>query len=59
VGRNTTFGRLCLQRLFKGYSVKGEWEEPESDITVKEDVKIVIPRISAFSNDSDLQKTYL
>jgi hypothetical protein len=36
VGRNTTLGRLCLQRLFKGCSVEGGWKEPESDIAVKE-----------------------
>lgn len=37
VGRNTTLGRLCLLRPFKGCSVRAGWKEPESDIAVKED----------------------
>ena len=37
VGRNTTLGRLCLPRLFKGCSGRAGWKEPESDIAVKED----------------------
>jgi len=37
VGRNTTLGRLCLLRLFKGCGGRAGWKEPESDIAVKED----------------------
>jgi len=37
VGRNTTLGRLCLLRLFKGCCGIAGWKEPESDIAVKED----------------------